>query len=70
MSVTLTEIPSAMVCEMAGSPATVAGILIRRLGRSTAAESNRAASAVAAVSCAMRGSTSIETRPSWPPVAS
>jgi hypothetical protein len=62
--------PSASVCEIAGSPSTVAGILIITFGRSTASYSFLAISAVWAVSLARRGSTSIDTRPSTPFVRS
>ncbi len=70
ISVTLTLMPSASTVVIAGSPSTVAGILINRLGRSTVAQRARACSTVAAVSCASRGSTSRLTRPSTPSVAS
>ncbi len=70
MSVTLTEMPEPMTWVMAGRPSTVAGILMSTLGRSTAAARDRASSTVPAVSCASRGSTSIDTLPSRPPVAS
>src|ERR671912_2338877 len=70
MSVTLTEMPEPMTWVMAGRPSTVAGILMSTLGRSTAAARVRASSMVPAVSCASRGSTSIDTLPSRPPVAS
>ena len=43
---------------------------MRTFGRSTAAARALASSTVLAVSCASRGSTSIDTRPSWPPLAS
>jgi hypothetical protein len=62
--VTLTLIPSASTAVMAGSPACVAGILMNRLGRSTSHHSALASATVRAVSWAIRGSTSIETRPS------
>ena len=51
-------------------PSAVAGILIRAFGRSTVEASDRAASTVRRVSCASRGSTSIDTRPSTWSVAS
>ncbi len=70
MSVTLTLIPSASTAVMAGSPSRVAGILMRTCSRSTAADSCLACSTVLSVSWASRGSTSIETRPSTPWVAS
>ena len=67
---TLTEMPSASTCEMAGRPSTVAGILMKTFGWPTSAASALASSMVRAVSWAAPGSTSIETRPSWPPVRS
>ena len=70
ISVTLTLIPSAMAAVIAGSPSGVAGILMSALGRSTIHHSERASAMVAAVLRASRGSTSRDTRPSWPPVAS
>ena len=54
---------------MAGSPASVAGILIITLGRSTVFHKSRALVTVASVSKASRGSTSMDTRPSRPAVA-
>jgi len=65
----LTLIPSARVCVMAGRPSRVAGILMKMFGRSTSAHSSRAWLIVPSVSRARRGSTSIDTRPSTPPVA-
>jgi hypothetical protein len=56
--------PSASTWLIAGSPSTVAGILMSTLGRSTAAARALASSTVLAVSCASRGSTSMDTRPS------
>ena len=70
ISVTLTLIPSATQAVIAGSPSSVAGILMNRLGRSTIHHSARASAMVFAVSRASRGSTSRDTRPSTPPVAS
>ncbi len=61
-------IPSDRHWVMAGSPSAVAGILMNRLGRSTSHQSARASAMVLAVSLAIRGSTSMETRPSRPPV--
>ena len=58
--------PSAITAVIAGSPAMVAGILINRLGRSTIFHSSMACKMVLSVSCASRGSTSIDTRPSTP----
>ena len=63
---TLTEMPSARTAVIAGRPASVAGILISRLGRSTIFHSSMACSTVLSVSWASRGSTSIDTRPSTP----
>jgi len=70
MSVTLTLMPLPITSVIAGRPALVAGILISVLGRSTSHASCFASATVAVVSCARRGSTSMETRPSWPFVAS
>ncbi len=67
---TLTLMPRPMTSAMAGMPASVAGILIRVFGRSTSQASCLASATVARVSCARRGSTSMDTRPSWPSVAS
>ena len=67
---TLTLMPSARAAVIAGRPSTVAGILMNRFGRSTVAQSRRAAAIVPSVSRASRGSTSIDTRPSEPSVAS
>ncbi len=58
--------PSAITAVIAGRPASVAGILISRLGRSTIFHSSMACRIVLSVSCASRGSTSMETRPSTP----
>jgi hypothetical protein len=63
--VTLTLMPAASTAVIAGSPSTVAGILMNRLGRSTSHHSALASATVRAVSCAIRGSTSMDTRPSW-----
>ena len=60
ISVTLTLMPSALTAVIAGSPAMVAGILINRLGRSTILDRSWACAMVAAVSCASRGSTSMD----------
>src|SRR5690349_19557684 len=68
--VTFTLIPSARQAVTAGMLRLVAGILMYRLGRPTSRHSTRACVMVASVSSASRGSTSIETRPSTPPVAS
>ena len=64
ISVTLTLIPSAMAAVIAGRPSRVAGILMYMFGRSTSHHSARASATVFSVSCASRGSTSSETRPS------
>ena len=58
--------PSDRQVVMAGRPSRVAGILMNRLGRSTSHHSARASAMVFAVSLAIRGSTSIDTRPSTP----
>jgi hypothetical protein len=65
----LTLIPSAMHPVIAGRPASVPGILIMALGRSTAAHSRSASWIVAAVSYASAGDTSSETWPSRPRVS-
>ena len=70
MSVTLTLMPAANAAVMAGRPASVAGILTIRLGRSTIHQSKSASADVRRVSSARPGSTSIDTRPSIPSVAS
>jgi hypothetical protein len=70
MSVTLTLMPAANAPVMAGRPAWVAGIFTIRLGRSTIHHSNSASAAVRRLSSARPGSTSIDTRPSRPSVAS
>ena len=70
ISVTLTEMPAAMVSVMAGQPSLVPGILMRRLGWSTIRQSSAASLTVSPVSWAKPGDTSIETRPSTPSVAS
>ena len=67
---TFTLIPSARAAVMAGRPSRVAGILMNRLGRSTVHHSARASAMVLAVSRAIRGSTSMDTRPSTPPLSS
>ena len=63
-SVTFTLIPAAIASSMAGTPASVPGILIIRLGRSTRSQYSCACLRVASVSCAKAGSTSSETKPS------
>ena len=70
ISVTLTLTPSASARVIAGSPASVAGILTSRLGRSTAFHRSSACATVPSVSRASPGSTSSDTRPSTPPVVS
>lgn len=67
---TLTLMPLPMTSVIAGRPALVAGILMSVFGRSTSQASCLASATVALVLCARRGSTSMETRPSWPSVAS
>src|SRR5690349_12937119 len=62
--------PRPMTSVIAGRPAFVAGILIITFGRSTSQESCLASATVAPVLWARRGSTSMETRPSRPAVAS
>ena len=63
-------IPSARQAVIAGRPCLAAGILMNRLGRSTSHHSARASATVRSVSWAIRGSTSMDTRPSTPLVAS
>jgi hypothetical protein len=70
MSVTLTLIPSLIACSMAGTPASVAGILTKTFGRPRRDQSCRARSIDAVVSPASAGSTSIEAKPSRPSAAS
>ena len=65
---TLTLIPAATQWVIAGSPASVPGILIIALGRSTAPQRRSASWMVARVSCASAGETSSDTCPSTPPV--
>ena len=62
--------PLPITSVMAGSPARVAGIFTSVFGRSTSHASCFASAMVALVLCASSGSTSIDTRPSWPSVAS
>ena len=66
ISVTFTEMPSARTAVIAGMPAIVAGILMSRFGRSTVFHRSMACRIVLSVSCAIRGSTSMDTRPSTP----
>src|SRR3954467_12326368 len=56
--------PSASVAVMAGRPASVAGIFMNKFSRSTSHHSVLASATVLSVSCALRGSTSMDTRPS------
>src|SRR4029453_15164607 len=63
MRVTLTLMPLAMVVVIAGRPASVAGILMNRFGRSTSHHRCAASASVASVSCARPGATPMETRP-------
>ncbi len=66
----LTLIPDPSKSSMAGIPSGVAGTLISRLGRLTAAQRRRASTKVPAVSWARRGETSRLTKPSLPSVRS
>ena len=66
----LTLTPAAVAAAMEVSPSLVAGILISTLGRSTSQFRPLASAVVRVESCAMRGSTSMETRPSLPSVRS
>ena len=61
--------PSPIVLVIAGSPGSVAGILIKVLGRSTVFHRSAASAMVPSVSMASPGLTSMETRPSVPSVA-
>ena len=70
MIVTFTLIPSAISLVIAGNPSSVAGTLINTFGDPTNSHSARAWVIVPSVSRANRGSTSILTRPSTPPVRS
>jgi hypothetical protein len=70
ISVTLTLIPSEMACVIAGNPSGVAGTLMNRFGRSTIHHRLRASAMVLGASLATLGSTSMDTRPSRPAVAS
>ena len=51
---------------MAGTPAAVAGILMKTLGRASSSNRRRVSRVVASVSSAMSGGTSKEMRPSTP----
>ena len=62
----LTLMPAAVASRMAGMPSGFAGILMKRLDRSTAFQNRLASSTVARVSRAMNGETSSETKPSLP----
>ena len=66
---TFTLMPSAVAAAMAETR-LVAGILMSTLGRSTSHHSALASAMVFGRRAAMRGSTSIDTRPSTPSVAS
>ena len=70
MSVMFTGIPEAIISSTAGSPSFVPGILIITFGRPTASNSSRTRAIVAFVSPARSGSTSRDTYPSAPLVAS
>ena len=63
---TLTLMPSASDSVIAGRPASVAGILMKRLGRSTSHHSRRPRRRSRRCRARGRGSTSMETRPSTP----
>ena len=66
-SVTLTLIPAAIVSSIAGTPSAVPGILMKMLGRSMRRKKSGAAATEAAVSFAIPGGSSNETKPSrWP----
>ena len=67
---TLMLIPSARQAVIADRPCRAAGMLMNRSGRSTSHHSARASATVRPVSWAIRGSTSIGTRPFTPLVAS
>jgi hypothetical protein len=58
--------PAAIDVVIAGRPASVAGILMNRFGRSTSHHRWAASAAVASVSWASPGATSSDTRPSRP----
>ena len=62
--------PAPIAAVIASRPSMVAGILIITLGRSTLSHSAWACSIVRSVSWARSGATSIDTRPSYPPLAS
>ena len=66
----LIDVPCAVQSSIAGSPGSVAGIFTIRFGRSTSFAIQRAWANVFSVSYAIPGSTSIETKPSAPSVAS
>ena len=70
MRVTLMLMPSASAWLIAAKLPSVAGILMKRFGRSTIHHSDRASATVFAASAEMRGSTSIDTRPSTVSLAS
>ena len=65
-SVTLIGTPAKIASSIAGSPALVPGILMKRLGRPAWRWSPLAAVMVPAVSWASRGETSNDTQPSTP----
>ena len=68
--VTLIGIPAKIDSSIAGSPAGVPGILMKRFSRSAFVWSRAACSIVAAVSSAISGETSSEQKPSTPAVRS
>jgi hypothetical protein len=61
ISVTLIDLPAAIISSIAGSPSFVPGILTYRFGLSISPWNRRASAIVASVSYAKVGSTSIET---------
>ena len=62
--------PSAIMACIAGTPAGVAGILTSRFGWAIRPCSPRAAATVASVSWAISGATSMDAKPSPPPLSS
>jgi hypothetical protein len=70
ISVMLMLSPAAMHSSIAGMPSVVAGILMKRFGRSIFDHHRFASSIVGWVSNALSGETSMLTKPSPPPDAS
>jgi hypothetical protein len=64
------DAPSPIIASIAGTPSAVAGILTNRFGLLIRSCNARAAAMMAAVSRASSGATSIDTKPSVPPLAS